>query len=139
MTDCILRLANLKDGVGIDEDRDMVIHIFRVMRFLLDCDPVLMRRWNKTITTLSSIPTRDHGNINLSLERVAEEGIVHENLLDAFKTLHRPRLLLKSTLHSAKFASKALKANSTVQLLIINGTNATPFKTAKMPLPLLHW
>ncbi len=131
MTDCISRLANLKDGVGIDEDGDMVIHIFGVMRFLLDRDPVLMRQWNETITALSSIPARDCGSINLSLERVAEEGIVRENLLDAFKTLHRPRLLLKSTLHSAKFASKALKVNSTVQSLIINGTNATPFKTAK--------
>ena len=131
LTDCISRLANLKDGVGIDEDGDMVIHIFGVMRFLLDRDPVLMRRWNKTITALSSIPARDRGSINLCLERVAEEGIVRENLLDAFKTLHRPRLLLRSTLHSAKFASKALKANSTVQSLSINGNNATPFKTAK--------
>lgn len=131
LADCLLRLARYKQGQGLNGDGGMVVHIFGVMQFLLDRDPSLMRQWNKMITALSSTPASEHNNIDLCLERVIEDGTVREKLLGAIKTLHRPRLLLKSTMHSAKFASNVLNVNSTFQSLSIDGTNANPFKSEK--------
>ncbi|KAL3757840.1 hypothetical protein ACHAWU_006148 [Discostella pseudostelligera] len=138
LADCILRLARYKLGHAVVGDHgEMVIHIFGIMNGLLHRDHALMRQWTDMIFALSSTPVRDKGCINLCLERVVEDGIVRDNLLDAFKTLHRPRLLLKTTMHGAKFATKALKANSSVQSLGIDGTNTTPFKSEKTATALV--
>ena len=116
------RLVRYNKGKFIGNKGDGVsVHIFGVSDGLLKRDHELMCLWKKLIAELSSTPITDDYCVNLTLERVVDDGVVATTLLDAIKTLHRPRLLLKITPYGALFASKALEINPTVQQLAIDG------------------
>ena len=136
-----MKLVRYNQGHPINDEGDVIILIFGIISDYLDFDPTMMQEWNKMLAALSSTPTRDDVHINLSLVRVSLEpgDTAFVLLLDAFKTLHRPRLFVTSNDGGTEFAIAALKTNSTLHAMTIDGTAAEPpFKSEKCALNLVE-
>ncbi len=141
LVETTLKLVRYNQG-PIDAESDTAIHVSGISSSILNRNPAIMRDWNKMIAELSSTASRDDACISLHFEMVCFEtgGVVSSTLLEAFKGMHYPRLFIKYPVnHWLEFTSEALKLNSSVRLLAINGEYVLPvFKSKKNATSLVR-
>ena len=133
LVETTLKLVRYNQG-PIDAESDIAVHVDGIRSSILNRNPAIMRDWNKMIAELSSASSRDDACISLHLEMVYFEtgGVVSSTLLEAFKGMHYPRLFLRYPMnHWLEFTTEALKLNSTVRRLAIDGIRMPPLFKSK--------